>query len=186
MSGPTRAWRVWISDGAREDMIKAAAATHPTETGGVLVGVVLGGGPGIGRPWVTQAVEVLSRRRGPSQYELPAGARERAVMRLRKHDTRLGYLGDWHSHPLNIDPSRTDADSMASISITGDCRRPLLFVLRRVDDGYEVDARQWTGAALRRVQVRASGPLLPHRLAARRPRRRLAKLLRVSRSACLG
>jgi hypothetical protein len=109
---------------------------------------------------VTHAVEVRSRKSGPGYYELPAGARERVVKRLRRDDPRLGYLGDWHSHPADLDPSRTDADSMASASVTGDCRRPLLLVVRRAADGYEIDARQWTGAALRRLQVRGSGPLL--------------------------
>jgi proteasome lid subunit RPN8/RPN11 len=160
VNGRVGAWRVWVSDAAREEMIEAAAATHPSETGGVLAGVVLGRGLGAGRPWVTHAVEVRSRKSGPGHYELPAGARERVVTRLRRRDPRLGYLGDWHSHPADLDPSRTDADSMASASVTGDCRRPLLLVVRRSPDGYEIDARQWTGAALRRLQVRGSGPLL--------------------------
>lgn len=169
MSGPFPAWRVWLSDEAREVMISAAATAHAQETGGVLVGVVLGRGRGAGRPWVTQAVEMSSRKSGPSHYELPVGARERAVKRLRKNDSRLGYLGDWHSHPADVAPSSTDAGSIASISMTGDCRRPLLFVVRRLDDGYKIDARQWTGTALRRLQVRGSGTLLPPRSAPRCP-----------------
>lgn len=154
------AWRVWISDQAGAALIEAAAAAHPTETGGVLVGVLVAQGRGAGRPWVTHAVEVLSTKRGPAHYELPARGRERVVKRLRKRDYRLGYLGDWHSHPANIGPSPTDADTMASISRTGDCAQPLLFVLRRIDTSYEIEARQWTGAALRQLQTRASGPLL--------------------------
>ena len=94
MNGLTRAWRVWLSDAARLEMASAAAAAHPSETGGVLVGVVLGRGRGAGRPWVTHAVEVRSRTSGPSHYELPAGARKRVVKRLRRNDPRLGYLGE--------------------------------------------------------------------------------------------
>lgn len=160
MSGPTRAWRVWVSDAARDAMVKAAASAHPRETGGVLAGVMLARGRGAGRPWVTHAAEVRSRRSGPAHYELPAGARERVIKRLRKNDSRLGYLGDWHTHPADLDPSRTDADSMASASATGDCRRPLLLVVRRAANGYQIDARQWTGASLRRLQVLGAGPLL--------------------------
>lgn len=182
MNGHAGAWRVWVSDTAREDMFKAAAAAHPSETGGVLAGVVLARGLGAGRPWVTHAVEVRSPKRGPSHYELPAGARERVVRSLRKRDPRLGYLGDWHSHPADLDPSRTDADSIASASVTGDCRRPLLFVVRRVPDGYEIDARQWTGAALRRLQVLGSGPLLRSG-EARGGRPHLATLPRLRRKA---
>lgn len=158
MTVPTRAWRVWISEEARSTMITAAVNAHPHETGGVLVGV-LAQGVGAGRPWVTKAVEVRSPEAGPTHYEMPAGARGRTVRRLRKKDHRLGYLGDWHSHPIDLNPSCTDSRSIASISVSGDCSRPLLFVLRRVNDGYELDGRQWTGASLRRVRILDSGPL---------------------------
>jgi hypothetical protein len=66
---------------------------------------------------------------------------------------------------------------MASASVTGDCRRPLLLVVRRAADGYQIDARQWAGAALRRLQIRGSGRLLrasgvhgPHRHVVTLPR----------------
>ncbi len=160
MSGSMGAGFGWLSDTAREDMIKAAAAAYPNETGGILVGVVVGSDPAARRPWVLHAVEVPSRKSGPGHYRLPRGARPRVVMRLRKTDGRLGYLGDWHSHPADIDPSPTDSDSMASASASGDCDRPLLFVARRVGDGYEIDARQWTGAALQQLELCESGPLL--------------------------
>lgn len=155
-----RAWRVWVSEKARGAMVTAATTAHPRETGGVLVGV-RAGRLGAGRPWVTHAVEVPSPRSGATHYELPASARERVVKRLRKADARLGYLGDWHSHPINIDPSGIDVASVASISTTGDCPNPLLFVLRRVNGGYEIDCRQWTGASLRPLRVLDAGPLTP-------------------------
>jgi proteasome lid subunit RPN8/RPN11 len=176
-------WRVWITDDARENMIKAATSAHPKETGGVLVGVVLGRGRGAGRPWVTHAVDVPSKKRSPNQYQLPSGARQRVVERLRKTNALLGYLGDWHSHTADIDPSPKDADSMASASVTGDSRRPLLFVVRRRVDGYNIDARQWTGAALRRLQIHGSGPLPPADSIARRPQRFLARVRTGRRSA---
>jgi proteasome lid subunit RPN8/RPN11 len=169
MSGLTGAWRIWISETAREDMINAAGASHPLETGGVLVGVALGHSPAGGRPWVTNAVEVRSRKSGPGYYELPAGARQLTVMRMRRDDPRLGYLGDWHSHPADVDPSGTDAHSVASAAASGDLPHPILFVVRRVDDGYQIDARQWTGSALRRLQIRSCGPPFPPQSATRRP-----------------
>jgi proteasome lid subunit RPN8/RPN11 len=158
MSAPA-AWRVWVSEQARADLLTAAAAGHPNETGGVLVGVLGHLHGGRRRPWVTHAVEVASRRSGRTHYELPAHARERAVTKLRRRDRRLGYLGDWHSHPIDVDPSGTDANSIESISLTGDCQRPLLFVARRANGTYEIDARQWTGASLRKLQVVHAGPL---------------------------
>jgi hypothetical protein len=172
------AWRVWISEQARNAMVMAATRAHPHETGGVLVGV-LADGLGAGRPWVTHAVEVVSPGSGPTRYELPVGARRRVVRSLRRQDGRLGYLGDWHSHPLNLDPSGTDATSVASISATGDCPRPLLFVLRRVKSGYEIDGRQWTGASLRRLRVLDAGPLTPK--SKRTPKRRRLSSVRSRR-----
>lgn len=152
-------WRVWLSETAWDALIAAAKAANPEETGGVLVGVVLAGGEGAGRPWVTNAVEVPSRNKGRSHYELPAGARHRVVRKLRKSDSRLGYLGDWHSHPSDVGPSPTDIDSIESASLEGDCPRPLLFLVRRGRQRYRIDAHQWTGKSLRRLQVRAAGSL---------------------------
>lgn len=179
MSEPA-AWRVWVGEQARAEIVKAAAEAHPDETGGVLVGVLGHLHSGRGRPWVTHAVQVAPLRSGRTHYELPAQARERVVTRLRRHDARLGYLGDWHSHPVNVDPSGTDASSIESISITGDCERPLLFVVRRMNGTYEIDARQWTGASLRRLQVVDAGPLPPASVAAahRRPRPPKLQILR--------
>jgi len=154
-----RLWRVWLSEPAWDALIAAAKAANPNETGGVLVGVVLDGGEGAGRPWVTHAVEVPSRKRGRSHYELPAGARRRVVTKLRKSDSRLGYLGDWHSHPSDVGPSPTDIDSIESASVEGDCPRPLLFLVRRGRQRYRIDPHQWTGRSLRHLQVRAAGLL---------------------------
>jgi hypothetical protein len=159
MSSARLLWRVWVSEAAREALIAAADAADPDEIGGVLVGVMLDRGHGAGRPWVTHAVVVASRKRGRSHYELPADARRRVVTRLRKTDSRLGYLGDWHSHPTDVGPSPTDIESIESASVEGDCPRPLLFLVRRGRKRYRIDPRQWTGKSLRRLQLRASGPL---------------------------
>lgn len=159
MKNARRLWRVWVSEAAREVLIAASDAADPDEIGGVLVGVMLDQGQGAGRPWVTHAVVVASRRRGRSHYELPAGARRRVVTRLRKSDPRLGYLGDWHSHPLDVGPSPTDLESIESASRGGDCPRPLLFLVRRGRQRYRIDPRQWTGKSLRRLQLRTAGPL---------------------------
>jgi hypothetical protein len=174
---PLGAWRAWLSEEPRAAIMKAAEEAHPRETGGVLVGVVAER-RGATRPWVTHAVEVRSRKSGWAHYELPAGARERAVKGLRKFDPRVGYLGDWHSHPMDVGPSCTDAISIASISGTGDCPRPLLFVIRHMSEGYDIDARQWTGASLRHLNVMEAGPLP---LQERPPRRRPFPKMRVRR-----
>jgi hypothetical protein len=132
----------------------------------VLAGVVAGG-----RPWITHVRTVRPRRDMFSFYELPGGERERAVRSLRRLDPRLGYLGDWHSHPADVGPSPTDRESMRTIGRSGDLPRPLLVVVRRSETIYTLDARQWTGRALRPLRVVAAGdlpPLNPRRRSLRR------------------
>lgn len=171
-------WRVWLSEGAEAVIQEAASTAHPKETGGVLIGVLAGS-----RPWVTHAVHAPSPTSTGTSYEIPAGARRKAVERERRVDPRVGYLGDWHSHPADVDPSRCDETTMAYVAEDprADCARPLLFVLRRAGDDYWVDARQWMGRSLRELQVLQAGALAVG-ARARPPRRRtvrkIAKSLR--------
>ena len=169
---------MWVSETARDALLAAAGSAQPHETGGVLVGVVLGQGEGAGRPWVTHAVEVPSRKRGRNHYELPAGARHRVVTRLRTTDPRLGYLGDWHSHPADMGPSPRDLESIESISVKGDCSRPLLFLVRRGRQRYRLDPHQWTGRSLRHLQVRVAGSLPQQDSTVGRKRQRSIRLPR--------
>jgi proteasome lid subunit RPN8/RPN11 len=172
---PVRPWRMWLSEKAEWQMVEAASAIHPRETGGVLVGVLVGG-----RPWVAEAVHIPSQHSTHTTYELPTGARRRAVEHSRSRDPRVGYLGDWHSHPADVEPSRTDSGSMALVAVDSDagCDRPVLLVLRRRDEGYALDARQWTGASLRRLRVVLAGPLPPVDSGRVSPTRGSAKLRR--------
>jgi integrative and conjugative element protein (TIGR02256 family) len=167
----TASWRSWLSEDAASAIRQAAARAHPNETGGVLVGVLSDG-----RPWITQAVELQSPEPRPRYYEPPTGSRQAAVRRLARADGRLSYLGEWHSHPLDAPPSSTDLATVKRLAETGDCPRPVLLVARRTPDGYNLDARQWTGRSLRSLRVLAAGSLPafenePRRL--RRPRRKV-------------
>lgn len=151
-------WRVWLSEPALEDIHSAAREHHPDEIGGVLIGV-----EAERRPWVTRAVIVPSQRATPAYYEIPAGARRRAVRRLRRDDPRLGYLGDWHSHPANIGPSGKDRETMAVLAADRDsgCSRPVLLLARRRGEDYRLDARQQVGSKLRELRLIIAGPLEP-------------------------
>jgi proteasome lid subunit RPN8/RPN11 len=149
---------VWVSEDASSNMLKAAATAHPLETGGVLIGV-LGRIRGRWRAWVTHAVEVRSDSGASTRYELPVGARLKCVKRARQTDARLGYLGDWHAHPADVGPSSADVLTIGRIAISGDQPQPLLFIVRRTDESYVIDARQWTGSELRRLHTSSAGPL---------------------------
>jgi Prokaryotic homologs of the JAB domain len=155
-----RPWRAWLTESARLDLEAAASAAHPKETGGILVGVHTRGS----RPWIIHAVEIHSKNSGSSHYVVPAHRRRRVIERLRrKHDARLGYLGEWHSHPLDVGPSNADGDSIRAIGgdpSTG-CARPLLLIARRAGDGYHLDARQLDRGSLRPLDLIAAGQLPP-------------------------
>jgi hypothetical protein len=150
-------WRVWIAEEAAATIVLAAAAAHPDETGGVLVGVHTHGS----RPWVTHAVELRSPKATGTFYEVPPGARRKAIARLRRRDPRLGYLGEWHVHPADAAPSPVDTETIARLAADPDagCHRPLLLVARRTSTGYVLDARQLSHRLLRDLQIIATGPL---------------------------
>jgi hypothetical protein len=167
-------WRAWMCEEARRELERAASASHPNETGGILVGVHTGGA----RPWIVHAVEIPSSNSGSAHYVVPPGRRRKAVEGLRKqHDPRLGYLGEWHSHPLNVGPSPTDLDSIRQIASdrSAGCARPVLLVARRSGDAYLLDALQVDRHSLRLLTLIAAGPLpstdTPPQH--RRPRRRI-------------
>jgi hypothetical protein len=150
-------WRVWIAEEAAATIALAAAAAHPDETGGVLVGVHTHGS----RPWVTRAVELRSPKATGTFYEVPPGARRKAIARLRRHDPRLGYLGEWHVHPADAAPSPVDTETLTRLASDPDagCDRPLLLVARRTPTGYVLDARQLSLRALRELRIIATGPI---------------------------
>lgn len=119
-------------------MTTAAAHAHPNETGGILIGVYLDG-----HPWVIAAIEIPTTDRGRSHYRIPGGTDHPNVLKARATDQRLGYLGDWHSHPHDVGPSRTDLASLALISMRMPRQpNPTQIVLRRTDRGYILDARR--------------------------------------------
>lgn len=152
-----RRWRVWVSEGVADGLARAAERAHPFETGGILAGVLAAG-----RPWVTHVVEVRSATGPrPTYYEFPAATRANVIARLRSHDSRIGYLGEWHSHPADIGASPTDIESMRRISQVADCPRPLLIIVRKAEGSHVLDARQWTGRRLRPVRVVSAGGLHP-------------------------
>lgn len=144
-----------ISESTQDFLNAAAAQAHPSETGGILVGVYLGN-----QPWITAAVEIATNERGRNHYRIPAGATHPAVHRAREADDRLGYLGDWHSHPHDVGPSPTDLASLAFISMTHPrSPNPYIVVVRRTSKGYVLDGRRMVGITPRACRFRLTGNL---------------------------
>lgn len=147
--------RLMLAESARTVMMAAAARAHPFETGGILIGVNLDG-----NPWVTTAVEIPNIDRGRSHYRIPAGVTHAAVLRARVHDARLGYLGDWHSHPADVGPSRTDLATLAVMSMKRPrTPNPTQIVVRRTPLAYALDARRVVMCTPRTCSIGLTGDL---------------------------
>lgn len=152
----TPARTIKLAESAHAAMVSAAQAALPTETGGVLLGVLADGDP-----WVTRAVELLSTDSGPSHFRIAAGRTRAAVREARKSEPRLGYLGEWHSHPADIGPSTTDRSTMRRLAARATKVAPILVVVRATTAGWSLDAHQ---ASVGRVTSRAliyTGDLQP-------------------------
>jgi proteasome lid subunit RPN8/RPN11 len=150
--------RLWITESAAASTRAAAQRAHPAETGGVLLGVYVAGA----RPWIVEAVTVPSAVASGTYYELGRDERPAAVDEARARDARLGYIGDWHSHPADVGPSTVDASTMRHLGadLAAGCPHPVLIVARRGARGaYDLDARQLARWRLRRLQVIMAGAL---------------------------
>ena len=134
----------------------AAVRAHPRETGGILVGVWSDG-----RPWVTHACEVRSHEVGFAHYVLPAGMTRRLIDQLRRVDSRLGYLGDWHTHPQNAGASEVDYRTVQRLARTVDSngRAIVLLIARRPSLDYVIDAHLADRRGARPTRIVRTGNL---------------------------
>jgi len=147
---------VLLSESAEHTIRQAAKQAHPAETGGVLLGVWARG-----RPWVTQAMVIAPEQPSPNRYVLPSGATHTAVARGRQHDSRIGYLGDWHVHPADIDVSPIDESTMKALTPDNPraARSPVFLIARRRSSDYELEAFEWRHDRRRQLSVLRAGGL---------------------------
>ena len=149
--------QAWLSEDAGDLMLRAARAAYPNETGGILVGVKVRR-----RPWITHAVEIPSNNAGAGHYTLQGYARQSAVDVIRAIDHRLGYIGEWHSHPADVPPSRQDVRAIAFLSRdpAAECPHPVLAVVRRSGGAWLIDVREWRLTGAKPLRLIAAGGLL--------------------------
>jgi integrative and conjugative element protein (TIGR02256 family) len=120
---------------ARRAIAAAAAAGHPKETGGVLLGwwddgnVVVRDAIEVADPFAT--TDSWSRDHDRSQLALDG------ALALHKHPW-LGYVGDWHSHPAPCGPSSQDHRSIRHASRQYD--HPIVLLIHRTDGAVDVVA----------------------------------------------
>lgn len=148
--------QVRMSENVSAVLRRHAREAEPNETGGILLGVRTNG-----RPWITHAVEIASQDRGRSHYRLPAGATSPAVDRARQQDPRLGYLGEWHSHPTDVGPSPTDRATMRRLALRCLGTGLILIVVRRGQQGHWLDLRETAFPFLRKQDAVLTGDLPP-------------------------
>lgn len=137
-------------------MLVAAEAADPYETGGVLLGPL-----SRGSSWITHAVEVPARSPARQHYILPRGVTHHIVRCARGLDSRLGYLGEWHTHPADAGPSLKDAVTMVRLRLLNASVPPMLLIRKEVG-GYQVHAFRFQSARPVACPIIRTGDLPPN------------------------
>jgi proteasome lid subunit RPN8/RPN11 len=144
-----------------EDAVAAiesfAREAYPNETGGVLLGAI-----GDGRPWVSRVVRIIPAHRPvPNRFVIPPSLTPTIVASQRSRDLRLGYLGDWHTHPADQPASGMDRASLIRVAADRQAgiRHPLLVVMRRQGASWHVDVLETRGRSHALCEVVLTGPV---------------------------
>lgn len=148
--------RVFITESAIADLHAFADGSRPLETGGVLVGVLRDT-----QPWITSVVEIRDPLRTSTRYVIPSGATPLAVELARERDARVGYIGDWHSHPADLPVSGTDQTTLRRNARKRKSRRvaTILFVIRDAAGGWQIEAMGDDGQTAWPIELVMTGDL---------------------------
>ena len=143
-----------LSETALSTAYSKAADAMPVETGGVLIGCEVAG-----RITISNAIEIPDRDARCDRYGVPAGAATTAVELTRASDPRVGYVGEWHSHPSPSPPSVTDQATMLDIAQNPDTANPVLLIV--TPDAAEPDIQVFvtTAAGLKPAGITMCGDL---------------------------
>ena len=97
----------------------------------------------------------------PAHYVLPAGVTRSLVEQMQCTDSRLGYLGDWHTHPMNAAASRVDRQTVRRLTETmgPDSGEVVLLVVRRRGGDHAIDAHLADRCGVRPVSIVRTGDL---------------------------
>jgi len=113
-------WIIRIKDGIREQLLEAAKNKTPKETGGVFIGI---------SNYKTKTIHILD------WINAPPDSREHEMCFIRgtenlpervdeiKENTGniLGYVGEWHSHPMDLEKlSHTDLEAASKLKSIND------------------------------------------------------------------
>lgn len=143
-----------ITAKAWESLTAAGKAALPREIGGLLLGHFDKEGPR-----VTEAVIVPDPRATRIRYRRDAAAAARILDARIDADATglLGYLGEWHTHPLPFGPSGTDEYSILRLAADGSHDVTLL-VLALGAHGWTLHVRLGTPAGtVQNIRARVEG-----------------------------
>lgn len=130
---------------AAEDSLSSAELlalkASPHELGGILVGWWQGNSTAV----VVEFLPVTDHAAGLSHYErrhaLAQGALDKYLRE--RDDSRLGYVGEWHSHPAPQPPSRIDRSELNAI--VRQSRKQVALVVLAIDEERAVTAHGLIG-----------------------------------------
>jgi integrative and conjugative element protein (TIGR02256 family) len=102
--------QVLVAREALDAAVEVGSAALPRETGGILLGFRIPDGLVVTRFLLVEdtgsSTHSYLLRRRPAQRQLDA---------VRRHaGSAVGYVGDWHTHPKDVGPSRCDVRSIAA------------------------------------------------------------------------
>jgi hypothetical protein len=124
---------IYVTEDAVVAVCALADAAAPFEVGGLIVGFATDKSV-----WITSFVEIELVQRRIGRFTIPAGATHPIIDSLRADDPRIGYLGDWHSHPADVGPSALDFSTLADLVLGPSGRHRLLGLVRRTSNAWEV------------------------------------------------
>jgi integrative and conjugative element protein (TIGR02256 family) len=107
--------RIAIQDGARDQLERVVEQTSGAETGGILVGFRQGRDVVI-----AQIVEVKDGEAGYASYTRDSNRAQVLLDDRLEASTSdgslLGYVGEWHTHPLPSPPSHQDLKELRAVA----------------------------------------------------------------------
>lgn len=144
-----------LTEHAQDQLRQLGRAALPVETGGILLGCHVDG-----RSVVTEVVEIPDTAATATRYRIPEGNAQAAVAAARESDGRVGYLGDWHSHPSGAGPSPLDVAAMLSLAADEDKTQPILALVEPSTNGQgRLDAFVTRNGRVTRASICSTGDL---------------------------
>ncbi|MBV9870858.1 MAG: ThiF family adenylyltransferase, partial [Frankiaceae bacterium] len=144
-----------FTEHAQDQLRQFGRVALPVETGGILLGCHVDS-----RPVVTDAIEIPDADASETRYRIPEGAAQAAVATARERDGRVGYLGEWHSHPSGEGPSLLDVAAMLVLDADEDTTDPILVLVEPSSNRQgQLDAFLTRNGRITRASICSTGAL---------------------------